>query len=101
MPPFANRKIRMNQKTSVSHALSESAREMDFILGNLKDHAIFLIDAKGVIRSWNTGSERVFGYTDSEAVGQPFATIFPPEDVQAGIPEKELSTARSEGKAED
>ncbi|MBW8890548.1 MAG: PAS domain S-box protein [Fibrobacteres bacterium] len=91
----------MNQKTSMSDALSESAREMDFILGNLKDHAIFLIDAKGVIRSWNTGSERVFGYKDSEAIGQSFATIFTPEDVQAGIPERELSTAQAEGKAED
>ncbi len=86
---------------TTSEAISESAREMDFILGNLKDHAIFLIDAKGVIRSWNTGSERVFGYKDSEAIGQPFATIFTPEDVQAGIPQRELSTAQSEGKAED
>jgi two-component system, cell cycle sensor histidine kinase and response regulator CckA len=77
------------------------AREMDFILGNLKDHAIFLIDAEGVIRSWNTGSERVFGYTVAEAVGRSFATIFTPEDIQAGIPGKELSTAQSEGKAED
>ncbi len=101
MSPFAKRKVWMKQKSSISDPLSDSVREMDFILGNLKDHAIFLIDAKGVIQSWNTGSERVFGYTDSEAIGQSFATIFTPEDVQAGIPERELSTAQSKGKAED
>ncbi|MBW8854634.1 MAG: PAS domain S-box protein, partial [Bradyrhizobium sp.] len=90
-----------SDELNTSEALSESAREMDFILGNLKDHAIFIIDAKGMIRSWNAGSERVFGFKDSEAIGQSFATIFTPEDVLAGIPQKELSTAQSEGKAED
>jgi PAS domain S-box-containing protein len=82
-------------------ALSESTRKMDFVLENLKDHAIFMIDSQGVILNWNPGSERVFGYGDSEAVGQPFSTIFTPEDILAGIPDRELSIARAEGKAED
>ena len=33
----------------------------------------------GVIRSWNAGAERVFGYTADEAVGQPITLIIPPE----------------------
>ena len=81
--------------------LFSSARKMAFVLENLKDHAIFLVDAEGSIVSWNPGSERVFGFSDSETLGKPFATIFTPEDVQAGIPEKELAIARTEGKAED
>lgn len=85
----------------VPDALSESARKMDFVLENLKDHAIFMIDSQGVIVNWNSGSERVFGYGESEAVGQPFSTIFTPEDIIAGIPERELSIALAEGKAED
>jgi PAS domain S-box-containing protein len=43
----------------------------------------------------------MFGFTRDEAVGQPAAIIFTPEDRAAGIPEKEMATARSEGRALD
>ncbi len=33
----------------------------------------------GIIRSWNAGAERLFGYTAEEAVGQPITLIIPPE----------------------
>jgi PAS domain S-box-containing protein len=33
----------------------------------------------GVIRSWNAGAERLFGYSPQEAVGQPITLIIPPE----------------------
>jgi PAS domain S-box-containing protein len=74
---------------------------VELVLENLKDHAVFLIDEDGLICSWNPGSERVFGFSGTETVGHSFSTLFTPEDVQAAIPEKELTTAKSEGKAED
>ena len=82
-------------------ALSESERRMDFVLENLKDHAIFLINHDGLITTWNKGTERVFGYNAEDILGQPFASIFTPEDALAGIPDRELIVARSMGKAED
>jgi len=33
----------------------------------------------GVIRSWNAGAERLFGYASHEAVGRPITLIIPPE----------------------
>lgn len=33
----------------------------------------------GVIRSWNAGAERLFGYTAGEAVGRSITLIIPPE----------------------
>jgi len=33
----------------------------------------------GVIRTWNSGAEGLFGYTADEAVGQPITIIIPPE----------------------
>jgi PAS domain S-box-containing protein len=33
----------------------------------------------GIIRSWNAGATRLFGYTESEAVNQPITLIIPPE----------------------
>ena len=33
----------------------------------------------GIIRSWNAGAQRLFGYTAQEAIGQPITLIVPPE----------------------
>ena len=41
--------------------------------------AIVLVDVNGVIRLWSDGAERVFGYAESEAVGQTLDLIIPPE----------------------
>ena len=43
------------------------------------DDAIVGKTLDGVIRSWNAGAERLFGYTAKEAVGRPITLIIPPE----------------------
>ena len=43
------------------------------------DDAIVSKTLDGVIRSWNAGAERIFGYTAAEAVGQSITLIIPPE----------------------
>lgn len=39
--------------------------------------AIVFADAAGVIRRWNLGAERLFGFTATEALGQPLDIIIP------------------------
>ena len=43
------------------------------------DEAIVSKDLHGIIKSWNRGAERLFGYMAEEAIGQPI-TILVPED---------------------
>lgn len=43
------------------------------------DDAIISKDMNGIIMSWNDAAERIFGYTRTEAVGQPITIIIPPE----------------------
>jgi PAS domain S-box-containing protein len=66
-------------------------------LEDIKEFAIFRIDPEGRIASWNAGAERVKGYTAEEAIGQPFAMLFTPEDRQAGRPEQEMRVASEKG----
>ena len=43
------------------------------------DDAIISKDLNGVIRIWNAGAQRLFGFTSEEAVGQPITMLVPPE----------------------
>ena len=43
------------------------------------DDAIISKNLEGIIVSWNKGAQRIFGFTEAEAVGQPITIIIPPE----------------------
>lgn len=64
------------------------------------DYAIYMLDPKGVITSWNAGGERIKGYASGEIIGQNFSRFFTPEDRAAGLPAKAIETAIREGKYE-
>ncbi|HXS94638.1 MAG TPA: chemotaxis protein CheB [Candidatus Limnocylindrales bacterium] len=84
-----------------SEALRESEERFRLLVENVEDHALFQLNPEGRISNWNVGAQRIFGYTDSEVVGQPFRRIFTIEDVEAGAPEQELERARRTGNSED
>jgi PAS domain S-box-containing protein len=64
-------------------------------------YAIVFFDADRKIRHWNSGAEKLFGYTAAEMIGRDGALLFVPEDVRAGVPQQEAETATSTGSAED
>jgi PAS domain S-box-containing protein len=63
------------------------------------DYAIFLSDPQDRITDWLPGAQAVFGWTAEEAVGQPAAITFTPEDRERRQDEWETETARKEGVA--
>lgn len=67
----------------------------------VQDYGIFMLDAQGVVRTWNQGAARLKGYEASEVIGQHFS-IFYPEDARAARwPDEELRIAAAAGKYEE
>jgi PAS domain S-box-containing protein len=50
------------------------------IVANQIHDSVITTDLKGIITSWNNGSERVFGYSAEDAVGQHIALVYPEKD---------------------
>lgn len=65
------------------------------------DYAMFLLDMEARITFWSTGAERIFGWTEEEAMGQPGLMIFTPEDIEKGAAQRELEKALIHGRALD
>lgn len=82
-------------------AVRESEERLRTIVEEARDYAIFTTDANARIDDWTPGAEAVFGWTREEAIGQPFAVTFTPEDRAAGAPEAEFQKARADGLAPD
>jgi len=67
----------------------------------VKDYAIFLLDTKGHIATWNTGAELLKGYKRDEIVGKHFSVFYGKEDLDIKKPEMELEICMREGRVED
>ncbi|HEY2847278.1 MAG TPA: PAS domain S-box protein [Pyrinomonadaceae bacterium] len=81
--------------------LRSTEEKVGLMMETFTDYAILSLDSSGMIDSWNVGAKLIFGYEESEIIGQPGEIIFLPEDIAASVPEKEMRTAREKGRAQD
>jgi PAS domain S-box-containing protein len=58
----------------------EAAQRLAAIVES-SDDAIISKDTQGVIKTWNKGAERIFGYAAEEVIGKPVTILMPPERV--------------------
>ena len=65
------------------------------------DYAIFLLDARGHIMTWNPGAARIKQYQADEIIGKHFSVFYTPEDIARKWPQTELQRATMEGRFED
>ena len=93
--------IDISMRKAVEEKLFASEQRMQLVASSTKDYAITTMDMDGLVTSWNSGAERLFGYLEKDILGQSAAKLFTPEDRANGVFEEELRQARQEGRAED
>jgi len=67
----------------------------------IADYAIYMLDPRGNVVSWNPGAQRFKGYTADEIIGRHFSNFYTPEDRADGLPVRALRLAAEEGRFEN
>ena len=71
------------------------------LVESVRDYAIFALDSTGHVVTWSAGAAQLKGYVRPEILGQHFSVFYPPEDIAAGKPDRELEGAIRAGRLED
>ena len=91
----------LTDRRAVVEALRRSEERFRMLIDGIADYAVYMLDPTGHVSTWNSGAERIKGYTPREIIGRHYSAFFAPEDVAAGKPEAELARAQTEGRHEE
>ena len=80
--------------------LLHSSAQFAVLVQSIKEYAIYMMDSAGHIISWNSGAERIKGYSRDEIIGQHFSRFYIDVDRKSGLPTKALRQAVVDGKFE-
>jgi rsbT co-antagonist protein RsbR len=86
-----------------SSQMPTEATEADllFLIANVRDYAILILDPEGRVRSWNNAAEQIKGYKAQEVLGKHISIFYPKEEVEAGTPARQLEVAEEQGRFEN
>lgn len=91
----------LSERRRVEEELRQSEERFRMLVDGVQDHAIYMLDARGVITTWSSGANKIKGYRAEEAIGRDFSIFFTEEDRRAGRPLLELQRATEEGRFEE
>lgn len=82
-------------------ALKQTEQRLRELIEGLRGYAIFTLDANGRVASWNSGAERLLGFTEAEVIGRHASCLSPQEDVARGQLDKALREAAANNRSEE
>src|SRR5216110_2918489 len=91
----------MFKKSLSSSILHETAERFHILVDSVEEYAIYLLDPNGNVITWNTGAQKIKGYSTEEIIGKNFASFYTADDVAAGKPQRNLREAARRGVIRD
>jgi two-component system, cell cycle sensor histidine kinase and response regulator CckA len=80
--------------------LWESEEHLRLLIDAVRDYAIIVLGLDGRIASWNTGAERMTGYTAEEIVGKAITVLYPETERDVDVLRGELEMVVKSGSRE-
>lgn len=91
------RDISLRDNSRLAQEFQRSLEGNRLVLGNVKDHAIFMLDMAGRVVSWNDGARQIKGYCEEDILGKSFEIFYPEEAIAEREPAHNLEMARKYG----
>ena len=88
-------------RLDVEDRLRWTEESFHLMVESVIDYAIVMLDQQGRVMSWNSGAQRIKGYSAEEIVGQSFTRFYALKDAERGAPSRDLEAARTRGRFED
>lgn len=79
----------------------DSEQNFRILVKGVTDYALYMLSPAGVVANWNSGGERIKGYTPEEIIGQHFSRFYTPADQASGKPARALKIAEETGHYEE
>ncbi|RUY61384.1 PAS domain-containing sensor histidine kinase [Mesorhizobium sp. M7A.F.Ca.CA.001.13.1.1] len=90
----------LTERKKAEEEIRKNQEQFQRLVQGVTDYAIYMLDPEGVITSWNSGAERIKGYSADEIIGKHFSQFYTPEDRERGRPQSALEIAAREGRVE-
>ena len=90
----------VTERQQAQETLLDSEQRYRRLVEAVVDYAIFQLDPGGFVSTWNSGAQRIKGYSPEEIIGQHFSRFYTEEDRAAGVPARALAQAAQEGRYE-
>jgi PAS domain S-box-containing protein len=85
----------------VEEQLRWTEESFRLMVESVSDCAIVMLDPEGRVVSWNSGAQRIKGYTAEEIVGQHCSRFYTAEEIGQGAPQRDLDVVKGKGRFED
>lgn len=72
---------------------TSTGEQLRLLLESATSYAIVMVDTDGLITTWNRGAERVFGWTEENAVGRHCSILYPADGSQRDCADEDLRRA--------
>jgi diguanylate cyclase (GGDEF)-like protein/PAS domain S-box-containing protein len=91
----------ISRRRLAEKALRDSEEQYRTLIDEVQDYAIFRLDPRGRVVTWNAGAERIKGYSANEIIGHDFFCFYTESDIERGWPEELLRLAAANGRYEE
>ncbi len=90
----------ITERIQIQEQLRRADVSLRLMVESVTDCAIIMLDTEGRVENWNSGAQRIHGYSAEEIIGQHFSRFYPRENIDSGQPQQELDTVIAQGRCE-
>ena len=93
--------VHQSDARRISREAQRLAEELGLLIDGASNYAIYMLDPDGRVAIWNTGAQRIKGWSEDEVLGRSAAMFYPPDEQAAGKPAADLQRASHDGRLQE